>query len=176
MTNVYWFRATGGYICGCGRPSNLVKSVCMLSWQTIYYYKTGLIFLNSMLEMSSTLSVKSLSGAHTHTQAKIYKKKFTTKFFFEKCSWGLETQKKVDGGGEFGAPYAPTRGSCRVGKRYTSSFDHGPWRAKLSNLAVKSYHPEKFVQSYHPENFVKSYHPENFVQSYHPENFVKSYQ
>ena len=24
LTNVYWFRATGGYICGCGRPSNLV--------------------------------------------------------------------------------------------------------------------------------------------------------
>ena len=26
LTNVYWFRATGGYICGCGRPSNLVIS------------------------------------------------------------------------------------------------------------------------------------------------------
>ena len=25
LTNGYWFRATGGYICGCGRPSNLVK-------------------------------------------------------------------------------------------------------------------------------------------------------
>ena len=24
LTNVYWFRVTGGYICGCGRPSNLV--------------------------------------------------------------------------------------------------------------------------------------------------------
>ena len=24
LTNVQWFRATGGYICGCGRPSNLV--------------------------------------------------------------------------------------------------------------------------------------------------------
>ena len=24
LTNVYWFRATGGYICGCGRPRNLV--------------------------------------------------------------------------------------------------------------------------------------------------------
>ena len=24
LTHVYWFRATGGYICGCGRPSNLV--------------------------------------------------------------------------------------------------------------------------------------------------------
>ena len=25
LTNVYWFRANGGYICGCGRPSNLVN-------------------------------------------------------------------------------------------------------------------------------------------------------
>ena len=24
LTHVYWFRLTGGYICGCGRPSNLV--------------------------------------------------------------------------------------------------------------------------------------------------------
>ena len=24
LTHVYWFRATGGYICGCGWPSNLV--------------------------------------------------------------------------------------------------------------------------------------------------------
>ena len=24
LTNVYWFRVTGGYICGCGGPSNLV--------------------------------------------------------------------------------------------------------------------------------------------------------
>ena len=24
LTNVYWLWATGGYICGCGRPSNLV--------------------------------------------------------------------------------------------------------------------------------------------------------
>ena len=27
LTNVFWFRATGGYICGCGRPSNLVLTV-----------------------------------------------------------------------------------------------------------------------------------------------------
>ena len=41
----------------------------MLSWQTVYYYKTGLICLNSILEMPSTLSVKSLLvvGFHTHT-------------------------------------------------------------------------------------------------------------
>ena len=26
LTHVYWFRATGGYICGFGRPSNLVYS------------------------------------------------------------------------------------------------------------------------------------------------------
>ena len=46
MTNVYWFRATGGYICGCGRPSNLVmwsfNSAFMLylnfsSWFCIYF-------------------------------------------------------------------------------------------------------------------------------------------
>ena len=38
----------------------VIKSVCMLSWQTltIYYYKTGLICLNYILEMPSTLSVK----------------------------------------------------------------------------------------------------------------------
>ena len=45
----------------------------MLSWQTIYYYKTGLICLNSILEMPSTLSVKSLLvvGFHTHTHRHI---------------------------------------------------------------------------------------------------------
>ena len=26
LTHVYWFRATGGYICGCGRPSNRVSN------------------------------------------------------------------------------------------------------------------------------------------------------
>ena len=31
MTHAYWFRATGGYICGCGRPSNLV-SYCLGRW------------------------------------------------------------------------------------------------------------------------------------------------
>ena len=43
----------------------------MLSWQTIYYYKTGLICLNSILEMPSTLSVKSLLvvGLHARTHA-----------------------------------------------------------------------------------------------------------
>ena len=36
-------------------------------------------------------------------------------------------KKKILGGGDFGvfgAPHAPTRGSCGVGKRYTSSYDH----------------------------------------------------
>ena len=28
LIHVYWFRATGGYICGCGRPSNLVYVEC----------------------------------------------------------------------------------------------------------------------------------------------------
>ena len=31
LTNVYWFRATGGYICGCGRPSNLVSHLMFTS-------------------------------------------------------------------------------------------------------------------------------------------------
>ena len=30
LTNVYWFTGTGGYICGCGRPSNLVSPHCPL--------------------------------------------------------------------------------------------------------------------------------------------------
>ena len=70
-----------------------------------------------------------------------------TKISIKKCSWGLKTQKKnfvfknvpgvlkrmhkiiyfSGGGGDFGvfgAPYAPTRGSRGVGKRYTSSYDH----------------------------------------------------
>ena len=40
----------------------------------MYYYKTGLIFLNSILEMTGTLSVKSLLvvGFHTHTQTHTY--------------------------------------------------------------------------------------------------------
>ena len=45
----------------------------------------------------------------------------------------------------FGAPHAPTWGSCGVGKRYTSSYDHDLWLVKIlerSGLAVKSYHPE----------------------------------
>ena len=53
----------------------------------------------------------------------------------EKCSWGSETHANKNkiyfsgggGGGDFGvfgAPHAPTRGSRRVGKQYTSSYDH----------------------------------------------------
>ena len=38
LTNVFWFRATGGYICGCGRPSNLViKYVCI--FMSIFMYE-----------------------------------------------------------------------------------------------------------------------------------------
>ena len=46
----------------------------------------------------------------------------------KKCSWGLKTHAQNNlffgGGGDFGAPHAPTRGSRGVGKRYTSSYDH----------------------------------------------------
>ena len=33
LTNVYWFRATGGYICSCGRPSNpVILSFSFYQW------------------------------------------------------------------------------------------------------------------------------------------------
>ena len=38
LTHVYWFRATGGYICGCGRPSNLVNFTSLspvLAWHIL---------------------------------------------------------------------------------------------------------------------------------------------
>ena len=61
------------YLCSLNKTF-VIKSVCMLSWQTVYYYKTGLILINSILEMQSTLSVKSLSvvGFHTHTHTDTY--------------------------------------------------------------------------------------------------------
>ena len=60
---------------------------------------------------------------------------------------GVLKRTQLFGGdfGVFGAPHAPTRGSCGVGKRYTSFYDHDPWLAKILKrfgLAVKSYHPE----------------------------------
>ena len=47
----------------------------------------------------------------------------------------MQTKQIINlgGGGDFGmfgAP-APTRGSRRVGKQYTSSFDHDLWSAKF---------------------------------------------
>ena len=80
------------------------------------------------------------------------------KFSAKKCSCGLKTQKKNKnwgggggfsllsggGGGFWGAP-RPHPGVARVGKRYTSSYDHDMWPVKIlerSGLAVKSYHPE----------------------------------
>ena len=100
---------------------------------------------------------------------------FHYNFCFQKCSWGPETHTNLFlffGGilgylgrkndtlfpltmtrdrpkfwnfGVFGAPHASTRGSREIGKRYTSSFNHDPWPAKIlerSALAVKSYRPE----------------------------------
>ena len=62
--------------------------------------------------MPSTLSVKSLSvvGLEGGGGEKFLSFFFPTNFFFEKCSWGPETPKKIGGaGGDFGA----------WGKRYT---------------------------------------------------------
>ena len=79
------------------------------------------------------------------------------KIFDKKCSWGLKTGGggggwKISnffsllnifrgGGGGFW-------GSRRVGKRYTSSYDHDMWPVKIlerSGLAVKNYHPESLA-------------------------------
>ena len=47
LTNVYWFRATGGYICGCGRPSNLVgfwpQKVYQVSSNIAQNHSSGLL-------------------------------------------------------------------------------------------------------------------------------------
>ena len=37
LTHVYWFRATGGYICGCGRPSNLVSLLIPMWWVPMWW-------------------------------------------------------------------------------------------------------------------------------------------
>ena len=79
---------------------------------------------------------------------------FPTKYFFYKCSWGSETHTIcfLEGDfGVFGAPHARTRGSCGVGKRYTSSndHDHDLWPVNIlerSGLAVKNYHPETLAR------------------------------
>ena len=47
LTHVCWFRATGGYICGCGRPSNLVKCYC-------FQYSDRYHFVNCYLNCSKT--------------------------------------------------------------------------------------------------------------------------
>ena len=56
MCIVYWFRATGGYICGCGWPSNLVfRKFCFQIWTlkvsagVISYYSAvfGIIWVYS---------------------------------------------------------------------------------------------------------------------------------
>ena len=39
LTHVYWLRATGGYICGCGRPSNLVTDLAELWRDRIGFLK-----------------------------------------------------------------------------------------------------------------------------------------
>ena len=61
----------------------------------------------------------------------------------------MQTKNYFSGGGGgfwgvWGAP-RPHPGVARVGKRYTSSYDHDMWPVKIlerSGLAVKSYHPE----------------------------------
>ena len=72
LTHVYWFRATGGYICGCGRPSNLVIIIyrllpiyfCRLYKLTLFLLVHVLVFDNkNMLSVKYILSFRpNLSG------------------------------------------------------------------------------------------------------------------
>ena len=63
LTNVYWFRATGGYICGCGRPSNLViwpnSYSHYLCTTNIYLGKVG---VGSNIDQNHLSSLSVISG------------------------------------------------------------------------------------------------------------------
>ena len=56
---------------------------------------------------------------------KISKFFFPSNFFFKNVPGVLKRTHRICfwGGGVFGAPHAPTRGSRWVGKQYTSSYD-----------------------------------------------------
>ena len=56
LTNVFWFRATGGYICGCGRPSNLVFhlniywiSLTILNKMAIWNISTCIMYMYQVI-------------------------------------------------------------------------------------------------------------------------------
>ena len=47
LTHAYWFRATGGYICGCGRPSNLVEAPPRIRKTIFFFFLEKQFFLIS---------------------------------------------------------------------------------------------------------------------------------
>ena len=53
LTNVYWFRATGGYICGCGRPSNLVVIKYCMATKALVVNQTFIV----LIELSSKITL-----------------------------------------------------------------------------------------------------------------------
>ena len=65
MTNVYWFRATGGYICGCGRSSNLVIPASV--WSTIILVWFA-IHLNICIQVMLSIDVSKLKVCWRHSQ------------------------------------------------------------------------------------------------------------
>ena len=62
MTHLYWFRATGGYICGCGRPSNLV-------FQWIEYNPISILYKFQIDISSNSREIKyqNIGRTHRHT-------------------------------------------------------------------------------------------------------------
>ena len=91
------------------------------------------------------ISLRNVPGVLKRKKKKKWGGPKISKFLFSKMFLGFWL---FFGGGDFGVfgvPHAPTRGSRRVGKQYTSSYDHDMWPVKIlerSGLAVKSYHPE----------------------------------
>ena len=63
LIHVYWFRATGGYICGCGWPSNLVGCLNFF-WNFLYIEKIKISFhiFFAFYAISNTFRKKHLQG------------------------------------------------------------------------------------------------------------------
>ena len=61
LTHVYRFRATGGYICGCGRPSNLVL-ICLTDQYMLWSYELHIFIIsNSVIWKKLVLFVDHIS-------------------------------------------------------------------------------------------------------------------
>ena len=84
LTNVYWFRATGGYICGCGRPSNLV---CICKYRYISRNKAEHYFLYLDDVDRDSLKQKLLQAYSDHSDIFCLVEPFTVSYRYINCQW-----------------------------------------------------------------------------------------